>query len=141
MLAAGIKGGDRQGRVRLYYQALFGAFGAHSRRDHEWPASIDTEAENAACGGYVNGVLVFPCENVPYPEFDEQHRRAFVMQPGMGVDVDVWRRLTIRVAADLPIFASSDYVVLRPRLICPARRRVGALMCRRLVLNWWCDYG
>ncbi|MCY4672132.1 MAG: hypothetical protein OXC29_29595 [Rhodococcus sp.] len=30
--------------------------------------------------------------------------------------VDVWRQLTIRVAADLPIFASSDYVVLRPRL-------------------------
>ena len=34
----------------------------------------------------------------------------------MGVDVDVWRRLTLRVAADLPILASSDYVVLRPRL-------------------------
>ncbi len=40
----------------------------------------------------------------------------FVMQPGMGVDVNVWRRFTLRLAADLPILAGGDYIVPRPKL-------------------------
>ena len=61
-------------------------------------------------------MLVHPCHNVAYPEFDEECSAGFVVQPGMGVDVNVWRRFTLRLAADLPILASGDYVVLRPKL-------------------------
>ena len=73
-------------------QVLAGGFAGRFRRDYEWPTSIDTEAENAACGGYVDGVLVLPCEHVPYPAFDEERSAGLVVQPGMGVDVNVWRR-------------------------------------------------
>ena len=116
MLLGGVRGGQRQGRVALYYQVLAGGFAARFRRDYEWPASIDTEAENAACGGYFDGVLVHPCLYVPYPEFREERSAGFVMQPGMGVDVNVWHRFTLRLAADLPILTNGDYVVLRPKL-------------------------
>ena len=116
MLMGGVRGGERQGRVAPYYQVLAGGFAARFRRDYEWPASIDTEAANAECGGYIDGVLVHPCLNVPYPAFDEERSAGFVMQPGMGVDVNVWQRFTLRLAADLPILASRDYVVLRPKL-------------------------
>ena len=116
MLLGGIRGGARQGRVQPYYQVLAGGFAARFRRDYEWPASIDTEAENAACGAYHDGVLVHPCRNVPYPAFKEERSGGFVMQPGAGVDVNVWRRFTLRLAADLPILTNGDYVVLRPKL-------------------------
>ena len=116
MLMGGVRGGERQGRVVPYYQVLAGGFAARFRKDYEWPASIDTEAANAECGGYIDGVLVHPCLYVPYPEFDEERSAGFVMQPGMGVDVNAWRRFTLRLAADLPILASRDYVVLRPKL-------------------------
>ena len=82
MLMGGVRGGARQGRVAPYYQVLAGGFAARFRRDYEWPASIDTEAENVACGGYVDGVLVHPCLYVPYPEFDEERSAGFVVQPG-----------------------------------------------------------
>ena len=116
MLIGGIRGGKRQGRVAPYYQVLAGGFAARFRRENEWPASIDTETANAECGGYADGVLVHPCVHVPYPEFDEERSAGFVVQPGMGVDVNVWRRFTLRLAADLPILAGGDYVVLRPKL-------------------------
>jgi len=38
------------------------------------------------------------------------------VQPGLGVDVNVGRRFKLRLAADLPILASGDYVLLRPKL-------------------------
>jgi len=116
MLMGGVRAGGRQGRVQPYYQVLAGGFAAHFRRDYQWPASIDTEAENAACGAYHDGVLVHPCLRVPYPAFDEERNAGFVMQPGVGVDVNVWRRFTLRLAADLPILTNGDYVVLRPKL-------------------------
>ena len=116
MLMGGVRGGMRQGRVAPYYQVLAGGFAARFRRDYDWPASIDTEMANAECGGYADGVLVHPCLRVPYPEFDEERRAGFVVQPGVGVDVNVWRRFTLRLAADLPILASRDYIVLRPKL-------------------------
>lgn len=53
---------------------------------------------------------------MPYPEFDEERSVGFVVQPGLGVDVNVWRRFKLRLAADLPILANGDYVVLRPKL-------------------------
>ena len=116
MLMGGVRGGKRQGRVVPYYQVLAGGFAARFRRDYEWPASIDTAAANAECGTYFDGELVQPCLYVPYPEFDEERTAGFVVQPGLGVDVNVWRRFTLRLAADLPILARGDYVVLRPKL-------------------------
>ena len=115
-LAGGIRSKPPQGRVGLYYQLLVGGFAARFRTDNEWPASIDVEAENAACGIYVNGDLFYPCENVPYPAFHEERAAGFAMQPGIGMDVRVWWQLTLRMAADLPILAGGDYVVLRPKL-------------------------
>ena len=53
---------------------------------------------------------------MPYPGFDEERSAGFVVQPGMGVDVNVWRRFTLRLAADLPILAGGDYVVHRPKV-------------------------
>ena len=114
MLIGGVRGGKPRGRVVPYYQVLAGGFAARVRSDYEWPASIDTETANAECGGYVDGVLVHPCLYVPYPEFDEEGSAGFVVQPGMGVDV--WWRFTLRLAAALPILASGDYLVLRPKL-------------------------
>lgn len=114
-LQAGVRSGPPQGRVGLYYQLLAGGFAARFRTDNEWPASIDVEAENAACGFYANDQF-FPCENLPYPAFREERAAGVAMQPGIGLDVRVWRRLTLRMAADLPILAGGDYVVLRPKL-------------------------
>ena len=116
MLLGGVRGGKRQGRVVPYYQVLAGGFAARFRRDNEWPASLDTETANVECGTYFDGELVRPCLYVPYPEFDEERNAGFVVQPGMGVDVNVWRRFTLRLAADLPILAGSDYIVFRPKL-------------------------
>ena len=116
MLMGGVRGGKPRGRVVPYYQVLAGGFAARFRRDYEWPASIDTETANAECGGYVDGVLVHPCLYVPYPEFDEEGSAGFVVQPGMGVDVDVWRRFTLRLAADLPLLASGDYLCPWPTI-------------------------
>ena len=116
MVLGGVRSGERQGRVVPYYQILAGGFAFRFRSDNEWPASIDTERENAECGIHDDGVLVVSCPYVPYPEFREERATGFVMQPGMGVDVNVWRKLTLRLAADLPILAGRDYVVLRPKL-------------------------
>ena len=115
MLMGGIRAGGREGRVVPYYQVLAGGMAARFRRDYEWPDSIDAETANAECGGYVDGVLVDPCLNVPYPEFDEERAGGFVVQPGMGVDVNVRPRLALRLAADLPIITGRDYVILRPK--------------------------
>lgn len=115
-LQGGIRSGPPEGRAGLYYQLLAGGFAVRYRTDNEWPASIDVEAENAACGAYINDDLFYPCENVPYPAFREERAAGVVVQPGVGMNVRVRRRLTLRMAADLPIFAGSDYVVLRPKL-------------------------
>ncbi|MCY4056894.1 MAG: hypothetical protein OXG44_02720 [Gammaproteobacteria bacterium] len=113
-----------------YYQVLAGGFAARFRRDYEWPTSIDTETANAECGGYVDGVLVHSCLYVPYPEFDEEGSVGFVVQPGMGVDVDVWRRLTLRLAADLP--NPGERRLRRPpaETLRPRRCRAGVLTPR-----------
>ena len=92
MVLGGVRSRERQGRVVPYYQFLGGGFAFRFRTDNEWPASV------------------------PGPEFREERATGFVMQPGMGVDLNVWRRLTLRLAADLPILADRDYVGLRPKL-------------------------
>ena len=115
-LAGGVRGGLGQGRVVPYYQVLAGGFAGRFRTDFEWPQSIDVVAENASCGIYVGDQLVEPCRYVPYPEFEEERAAAFVMQPGMGMEVQLWRGVAMRLAADVPILASRDYIVLRPRL-------------------------
>ena len=116
MIMAGIRSRRSTGRLSLHYQLLFGGFAARFRTDYEYPASIDVEAENAACGGYIDGVLVHPCTYVPYPGFDEERVSGFVTQPGIGLDVNLLRRLALRFAADMPIFVGADHVVPRSRL-------------------------
>ena len=116
MLMGGVRGGKRRGRVVSYYQVLAGGFAARFRRDYEWPTSIDTRRRTPSAEATSTACWSHPCLYVPYPEYDEEGSAGFVVQPGMGVDVDVWRRFTLRLAADLPILASGDYVVLRPKL-------------------------
>lgn len=116
MLAGGVRGGKRGGRVAPFYQILAGGFASRFRTDYEWPDSLDVEAENAACGIFADGRLVRPCSYVPYPRFEEERAAGFVMQPGMGMDLRVGRRFTLRLAADLPIFTNGDYFALRPRI-------------------------
>ena len=69
---------------RRLYQVLLGGFHTRFRTDYEWPAYIDTDAENAACGGYWDGVKRTPCLNVPFPEYDETRRNWLLFQPGWG---------------------------------------------------------
>lgn len=115
-LAGGVRGGKRSGRAALFYQVLAGGFASRFRTDYEWPDSLDVEAENARCGIFADGRPVLPCSYVPYPMFEEERAAGFVIQPGMGIDLRVGRRFTLRLAADLPTFTNGDYVAPRPRL-------------------------
>ena len=122
-LAGGVRGGKRGGRAALFYQILAGGFASRFRTDYEWPDSLDVEADNDGCGIFADGRPVLPCSYVPYPTFEEERAAGFVMQPGMGIDLRVWRQFTLRLAADLPTFTNGDYVTLRPHL--SARAAVG----------------
>lgn len=116
MLAAGVRSEERQERFAPFYQVLLGGISGLFRTDYQWPASIDVEAENANCGGFVGDELVLPCLNVPYPEFEEEREAGFLMQPGVGLDVRVRRGLRLRLMTDLMVIANRDYVQLAPRL-------------------------
>ena len=118
MLAAGVRGGLQQGkRFSPFYQVLVGGFSSLFRTDYNWPASIDTEAENRNCGGFAGDRLVSPCFNVPYPEYEEQRRHAFLMQPGVGLDVLVHQRLRVRLTTDLLALANRERgMALVPRM-------------------------
>ena len=109
MLAAGVRSGQGQGRrFSPFYRVLLGGMTTRFRTDYEWPASIDTEAENANCGGFVGNRLLNPCFNLPYPEYEEERRHWFLMQPGVGLDVLVQQRLKVRVTTDLLVIANRD---------------------------------
>lgn len=113
---AGVRSPRLPGRVRPYYQVAMGAGGNRFGTDIEWPEWIDTEADNAACGGYINGELVHPCEYPPYPDFDEQKHGWFMMQPSLGIETDIWRGLGVKVAADLPVLVSGEFVAWLPQV-------------------------
>ena len=116
-VAAGVRGGDPRGRrFSPFYQVLVGGMSLRLRTDYEWPASIDTDAENANCGGYFGDELVAPCLNVLYPEYELEHRAAFLMQPGVGLDVRVARAVKVRLVTDLLVVADRDYMTVVPRL-------------------------
>ena len=85
-----------------------GGLSTRFRTDYEWPASIDTEAENANCGGFAGDRLLFPCFNLRYPEYEEQRRHSFLMQPGVGLDVRVQQRLKVRLLTDLLALANRE---------------------------------
>lgn len=95
---------------------LLAGFATRFRTDYAWPEWFDADAFNAECGVYTNGELVHPCEYPPYPSPEEEGYAGFVMRPGLGLRVDLWRRVSMRVAADAPILANSAQVVLAPRL-------------------------
>ena len=121
---AGLRGGGRQGRrLGLYYQVLVGGFWARFRTDYEYPEAWDVELADSACDSglgtaevYINGVMVGPCGFQPYPALHEQRAAGLVVQPGAGIDVEVWGPVGMRFGADFPIFANPDYVVSRARL-------------------------
>ena len=46
-------------------QILVGGATMLFRTGYDWPASIDTEAENRNCGGFAGDRLLHPCFNVP----------------------------------------------------------------------------
>ena len=109
MLAAGVRSGQAQSqRFSPFYQVLLGGMTTRFRTDYEWPALIDTEAENANCGGFVGDRLLNPCFNLRYPEYEEQRTHWFLMQPGVGLDVLVQQRLKVRLTTDLLVIANRD---------------------------------
>ena len=115
-LAAGVRSPKSERPVAPFYQVLAGGAQFVWRTDYEYPASIDIEAENADCGVYHDGVLVAPCINLPYPEFDEERNQAFMLQTGAGLEVRIRRDIAVRVAADVLFLATREYVGGRTRL-------------------------
>lgn len=125
---AGLRVGGREGqRLGLYYQMLVGGFWGRFRSDFEYPEAWDIAAANAACGGYIDGVLVHPCTYPPYPASDEERVAGFVVMPGTGIEVEVWRQAALRFGVDLPVIASPQGATMRPRLT------------GRLVVSLWSD--
>ena len=116
-MAAGIRGGlDREKRFSPFYQVLVGGLTSRFRTDYDW-TGIDTEAENRDCGIWAGDRLLFPCFNVPYPEYEERRRHGFLMQPGVGLDVRVAGRVKARLATDLLVLAHRDWGhVVVPRM-------------------------
>ena len=116
-LAAGIRSRDQMGVIVPFYQVLLGGFQSKWRTDFEYPASIDVEAGNAEpCGGFADGVFVHPCLEQNYPAYREERHHAFMMQPGIGLDVRIRREVAVRVAADLLFLVNREYVAGYSRL-------------------------
>lgn len=117
-LTAGVRSRLTPGRrFSPFYQVLAGGYRTRFRTDYEWPASFDAEAANARCGGFVGERLVFPCTNLPYPEYEEQRFQGFLMQPGVGLDARVHRALGVRLVTDLFVFVNRERgMALAPRL-------------------------
>lgn len=109
-LAAGVRSPKSDRPIAPFYQVLAGGAQFVWRTDYEYPASIDVDAENANCGILHDGVLVAPCINLPYPEFDEERNQGFVLQTGAGLEVRIRREIAVRVAADLLFLATREYV-------------------------------
>ncbi len=114
-MAAGIRGGlDREKRFSPFYQLLVGGLMSRHRTDYDW-TGYDAEEANRRCGGYGDGVLLSPC--VRYPEYREQKSNAFVMQPGVGMDVRVAGTVKARLALDLMVLAHRDWgMITIPRM-------------------------
>lgn len=109
-VAAGVRSPKSERPIAPFYQVLAGGAQFVWRTDYEYPASIDVEVENAYCGILHDGVLVAPCVNLPYPEFDEERNQAFVLQTGAGLEVRIRREIAVRVAADVLFLANREYV-------------------------------
>ena len=112
-----------------FYQVLLGGFQSKWRTDFEYPASIDVEAGNAEpCGAFADGVFMHPCLEQKYPAYREERHHAFMMQPGIGLDVRIRRQVAVRVAADLALPREPR---VRGRLLSTVRlrrHRLGALV-------------
>ncbi len=116
-MAAGIRGGlDQEKRFSPFYQVLVGGFTSRFRTDYDW-SGIDVEAENRNCGGFAGDLLLSPCYNLPYEEYEERRRHAFLMQPGVGLDVRLAGRVKARLVTDLLALAHRDWgMVTIPRM-------------------------
>lgn len=108
-LAAGVRSRLTPGRrFSPFYQVLAGGYRTRFRTDYEWPARFDTEAANAGCGGYAGDLLLSPCRNLRYPEYEEYGFQGFLMQPGVGLDARVHRALGVRLVTDLFVFVNRE---------------------------------
>lgn len=110
-LAAGVRSPESEAPVAPFYQVLLGGYHARFRQDYEWPADIDADAENAACGIYWGGVKRGACLNAPFPEYDETRRNGLLFQPGLGLDVRVWRGVEFRAQMDALVIVNRDWGV------------------------------
>lgn len=121
-LLGGLRSPSGEGWVGFYYQLLVGGFRIARTRTYE-SDTVDIEAENARCGTFGgDGTFVSPCEP-PFPAGETAY--GFVVQPGVGVEF--WGpefdlpflslvELGLRIAADLPVLANRDRVMVRPRM-------------------------
>ena len=110
-LAAGVRSPVSEAPVAPFYQVLLGGFQTRFRTDYKWPADIDTDAANIRCGGYGNGVKRSGCLNVPYPEYRETRRNWLLVQPGLGLDVRIWRGAKFRALMDVLGVVNRDWGV------------------------------
>ena len=93
-----------------------GGFTSRFRTDYDW-TGIDLEAENRNCGIWAGDRLLSPCYNLRYEEYDERRSHAFLMQPGVGLDVRVAGRVKARLVTDLLALAHRDWgMVTIPRM-------------------------
>lgn len=116
-LAAGVRSPKSDAPVAPFYQVLVGGYQGRFRTDYVYPADLDVGAENVECGGYGDGVKMFPCLNVPYPEYEETRRNWLLMQPSVGLEVRIWRGIGFRARMDVLGLVNRDWgVEWAPRL-------------------------
>ena len=84
-MAAGIRGGlDQEKRFSPFYQVLVGGFTSRFRTELDRHRRGGGEPQLRHLGG---DRLLSPCYNLRYEEYDERRSHAFLMQPGVGLDV------------------------------------------------------
>ena len=110
-LAAGVRSPKSDAPVAPFYQVLVSGYHGRFRRDYVYPAHLDTAAENADCGSYVNGVKYSSCLNVPYPEYEETRRNWLLLQPSVGLEVRIWGGIGFRARLDVLGLVNRDWGV------------------------------
>ena len=110
-LAAGVRSPKSEAPVAPFYQVLVGGYHSRFRTDYMYPPDLPAAAENRDCGIYANGVKRATCLNVPFPEYEEYRRNWLLVQPGVGLEVRVWRGIEFRARMDVLGLVSRDWGV------------------------------
>ncbi len=121
----------------FYYQLLGDGFRIARTMTYD-SDTVDIEAANARCGAFGgDGTFVSACEP-PFPAGETVY--GFVVQPGVGVefwgpefDLPFLSRveLGLRIAADLPVLANRDQVMVKTENGGDGRRGVRPMSCGR----------